>query len=80
MTAASVPQNRLLAQSGREFDPWQACHEFAEKSSKIVPLGAPFLLGPAYCEKFDLLVLSQFYSWEAIDTPVFCSKKQGSTV
>jgi|HubBroStandDraft_4_1064222.scaffolds.fasta_scaffold66810_2 hypothetical protein len=41
MTAASVPQNRLLAQSGREFDPWQACHEFAEESSKIVPLGAP---------------------------------------
>jgi|HubBroStandDraft_3_1064219.scaffolds.fasta_scaffold04976_8 hypothetical protein len=41
MTATSVPRNRLLAQSDREFDLWQACHEFAEKSSKIVPLGAP---------------------------------------
>ena len=41
MPAASVPQNRLLAQSGREFDLWQTCREFAEKSSKIVPLGAP---------------------------------------
>jgi hypothetical protein len=43
MTAASVPQNRLLAQSGREFDLWQACHQFAEKSSKIVPFGAPLI-------------------------------------
>ena len=41
MTATSVPRNRLLAQSDREFDLWQACREFAEKSSKIVPLGAP---------------------------------------
>ncbi len=47
MTAASVPQNRLLAQSGSEFDRWQACHEFAEESPKIVPLGAPSICGPA---------------------------------
>ena len=38
MTAASVPQNRLLAQSGSEFDRWQACHEFAEESQNR-PLG-----------------------------------------
>jgi hypothetical protein len=43
MTAAPVLQNWLLAHSGREFDLWQACHEFPEKSSKIVPLGAPFV-------------------------------------
>jgi hypothetical protein len=41
MAAPLVPQKRLLASSGREFDLWQACREFAEKSSKIVPLGAP---------------------------------------
>jgi hypothetical protein len=45
MTAAPVLQNRLLAHSGREFDLWQACHESPEKSSKIVPLGAPLLFG-----------------------------------
>ena len=41
MTATPVLQNRLLAQSSREFDLWQACREFPEESSKIVPLGAP---------------------------------------
>jgi hypothetical protein len=34
MSAAPAIQNRLLAQSGREFDLWQPCHEFPEKSSK----------------------------------------------
>ncbi|PYT64002.1 MAG: hypothetical protein DMG42_35475 [Acidobacteria bacterium] len=29
-------------QSRRKLDLWQGCHEIAEKSSKIVPLGAPF--------------------------------------
>jgi hypothetical protein len=42
MTTNPVLQDRLLAQSGREFDQWQACHEFREESSKIVPMGAPF--------------------------------------
>jgi len=41
MIATPVLQNRLLAQSGREFDLWQACHEFPEERSKIVPPGAP---------------------------------------
>jgi len=45
MTATPVLQNRLLAQSGREFDLWQACHEFPKESSKIVPLGAPVSTG-----------------------------------
>ncbi len=31
----------LQAQSVRELNLWQTRHEFAEKSSKIVPLGAP---------------------------------------
>jgi hypothetical protein len=33
------------AQSSRRLDLWQDCHEIAKKSSKIVPLGAPFLRG-----------------------------------
>jgi len=41
MTATPVLENRLLAQSGREFDLWQSCREFPEESSKIAPLGAP---------------------------------------
>jgi len=45
MTATPALQNRLLAQSGREFDLWQACHEFPEESSKIVPLGAQHFWG-----------------------------------
>ena len=32
----------LQAQSVRELNLWQTRHEFAEKSSKIVPFGAPF--------------------------------------
>jgi hypothetical protein len=59
MTAAPVLQNRLLAQSGREFDLWQACHEFPEKSSKIVPLGAPFLRA-FFFQLFPRLPLSSF--------------------
>lgn len=31
----------LQAQSTWEFSLWQTCHEIAEKSSKIVALGAP---------------------------------------
>jgi hypothetical protein len=33
----------LQTQSSRELNLWQTCHEIAEKSSKIVPLGAPLL-------------------------------------
>jgi hypothetical protein len=32
---------QLQAQSGRQLNLWQGCHKIAEKSSKIVPLGAP---------------------------------------
>ena len=34
--------NRLEAQSNREVNLWQCCHKIDEKSSEIVPLGAPF--------------------------------------
>ena len=34
--------NKLQIPSRRKLDLWQGCHEVAEKSSKIVPLGAPF--------------------------------------
>jgi hypothetical protein len=34
----------LQAQSSRELNLKQTCHEIAEKSSKIVPLGAPYLI------------------------------------
>ena len=33
--------NKLQGQSSRKLDFRQGCHEIAEKSSKIVPLGAP---------------------------------------
>ena len=36
---------KLHAQSNRKLNLWQGCHEIAEESSKIVPLGAP--LSPA---------------------------------
>jgi hypothetical protein len=29
-----------------KIDLWQGCHKMGEKSSKIVPLGAPLLVGP----------------------------------
>jgi hypothetical protein len=35
-------QIMLQAQSSRELNVWQICHEIGEESSKIVPLGAPF--------------------------------------
>jgi hypothetical protein len=37
----------LQAQSDRELNLWQPFHEIAKESSKIVPLGAPFLFVPA---------------------------------
>ena len=33
-----------IQQKSRDLNLWQACHEIAEKSSIIVPLGAPLLL------------------------------------
>jgi hypothetical protein len=32
---------KLQVQASRKLDLWQGCHEVPEKSSKIVPLGAP---------------------------------------
>ena len=40
--APQDPTIMLQAQFERELHLWQTRHEFAEKSSKIVPLGAPF--------------------------------------
>ena len=37
--AASLP----LSAGGEQLDRWQSCYKIAEKSSKIVPLGAPLL-------------------------------------
>ncbi len=39
----------LQAQSVRELNLWQTRHEFAEKSSKIVPLGAPLFPNKNAC-------------------------------
>ena len=42
------------AQSGRKLNVWQTCREIAEKSSKIVPPGAPVYLHSGVvrsCEK-----------------------------
>jgi hypothetical protein len=37
----------LQVQSSKDLNLWQTFHEIAEKSSKIVPLGAPSSGGPA---------------------------------
>jgi hypothetical protein len=39
----------LQAQSVRELNLWQTRHEFAEKNSKIVPLGAPLFPNKNAC-------------------------------
>jgi hypothetical protein len=45
--AWSGPLGSLIwLQSRRKLDLWQGCHEVAEKSSKIVPLGAPIRFNP----------------------------------
>lgn len=41
LTSPSGLPNRLQAQSPRKLDLRRGCHEITEKSSKIIPLGAP---------------------------------------
>jgi hypothetical protein len=50
--------NMLQAQSSGKLNLWQGCHEIAEKSSKIVPLGAP--LYPYIGEFRKMKELTQF--------------------
>jgi hypothetical protein len=39
------PTKKLQIQASRKLDLRQSCHELTEKSSKIVPLGAPLFAG-----------------------------------
>ena len=39
--------DRLKVHRSQDLDLCHGCHEIAEKSSKIVPLGAPLFEGPA---------------------------------
>lgn len=36
--------NELEDQFRWDVSLWQTCHEFSDKNSRIVPLGAPFML------------------------------------
>jgi hypothetical protein len=49
----------------REFNLWQTCHEIAEKSSKIVPSGAPLSWGHFFsiASGFTLNVVSNCQDW-----------------
>jgi hypothetical protein len=42
-SALAPIRNILHTQFSRDLNMWQICDEIAKKSSKIVPLGAPFL-------------------------------------
>ena len=48
----------LQVQSSKDLNLWQTFHEIAEKSSKIVPLGAP----PATCSFFFIYLQASIFS------------------